>query len=291
MLRRELLFLSLTFGLALPASPARAQVEVFVTDTTRIVRIDPSGAQSTFASGLTFATALTFDTAGNLFVADTQAGVVRKYSPTGQSLGVFVSPGANNTYDLTFDAAGNLYVSDAGSNRIRKYSPSGQLLADFFAAGNTPTGVVTDAGGNALVALLNSNQIRKFSPSGQDLGVFSSAVTSPFRLAFDAAGNVYVSQQPPGSGSVRKLSSTGADLGTFTSGGLNSADGLAFDPAGFLYVGDNVANTIRRYSPTGQDLGVFASGLGTPLGLVVRPVPEPGSLALAGAAAALGAVG
>jgi sugar lactone lactonase YvrE len=280
MSRRWTLFLALAAGLTGWVSPARAQFELFVTDQTRIVRVDATGAQSTFVSGLTAATGVRFDTAGNLFVADNLAGVVRKFSATGQDLGTFAFPGVGQSYGLAFDAPGNLYVTDGGSNHVRKYAPTGQQLGDFITPGSSPSGLVFESSGNALVTLLNGGEVWRMSPTGQDLGVFTTQTSTPYKIARDAAGNVYVTELI--SGVVHKFSSTGTNLGAATSGTLGSADGIAFDPFGFLYVGDNVNNNVRRFSPTGQDLGVFASGIGVPIDIAMRAVPEPGSLAAVG---------
>jgi streptogramin lyase len=161
-------------------------------------------------------------------------------------------------------------------------------LGDFPSAGLSPSGLVFEGSGNALVTMLNSNEIRRMSPTGQDLGVFTNQTSTPYKIARDAAGNVYVTELL--AGVVHKFSPTGTNLGGATSGTLGSADGIAFDPFGFLYVGDNVNNNVRRFSPTGQDLGVFASGIGVPIDIAVRAVPEPGSLAAVGLVV-LGALG
>lgn len=274
-----------TAVIAAPAA-ARAEVVVLASSFDRIVRIDSSGQQTTFLTGFVAVTGMTFDANGNLFVADNQAGNIRRFSPSGQDLGIFAAPGKDMTYSLVFDPTGNLYVTNAGTSTIRKYAPTGQLLQEFSARGDTPTGIVVDGDGNLLVANLNSRHIRKLSPTGADLGIFAPVgPNGPFGLAFDASDNLYVTNLF--GNQVREFSPTGADLGVFVSAGLNVASGLAFDLDGNLYVANNVDGTngnVRKFSPAGQDLGTIASGLRGAVAVLVQgePVPEPSSFLILG---------
>jgi PKD repeat protein len=77
---------------------------------------------------------------------------------------------------------------------------------------------------------------------------------------------------------IRKFSPTGVDLGDFATTGLHFPHGLAFDPAGNLYVANSPNNTIREFSPAGVDLGNFATtGLNFPTSLAFYPqgAPQP----------------
>ena len=51
--------------------------------TGAVYKFTPSGARTTFASGLNYPSGLAFDKAGNLFVADAGSGAVYKFTPTG----------------------------------------------------------------------------------------------------------------------------------------------------------------------------------------------------------------
>ncbi len=121
---------------------------LFVTDTLnyRIRKITPTGLVSTFAgSGVSkhtngtgvaaefkFPQALAIDAAGNLYVGDRFAYVVRKITTSGvvtDIAGAGVTgnidgiPSMARFQDLigaTVDTAGNLYIADLGNNSIRK---------------------------------------------------------------------------------------------------------------------------------------------------------------------------
>ncbi len=80
--------------------------------------------------------ALAFDAAGNLYEADTSAGRVLEFSPTGAPLGAFAS--VPDPTGLAFDAFGNLYVSDFSvGGHIFKVTPAG-VVTTFASGLNQP---------------------------------------------------------------------------------------------------------------------------------------------------------
>ena len=126
------------------ALPLTVQANVSVADTgNQVIRkITPAGATTTLAGtweryGLTdgpVATAqfnlpesVAVDQAGNIYVADTGNGAVRKITPDG-----VVSTLAHRVYDslyypggIAVDGTGNVYVSDWGTHIILKITPDG----------------------------------------------------------------------------------------------------------------------------------------------------------------------
>ncbi|MBV8500506.1 MAG: hypothetical protein JO006_02165 [Paucibacter sp.] len=125
---------------------------VFVADSANgtVRRIDPSGNVTTFAGQ-----------AGSLSVQDGQGSAARFVSPSG----------------MTIDAQNNLYVTDSASHVIRKITPS----AD-----------VTTIGGGAYVAGVSNGPVTRFNqPSG---------------IAIDpATGDLYIADT--GNGVIQRLSS------------------------------------------------------------------------------------
>ena len=69
---------------------------------------------------------VTADSNGNVYVADTFNGAVRKLTPVGTNWTVTtIASGFNYPYGLTLDKAGSIYVADTANSAIRKLTPAG----------------------------------------------------------------------------------------------------------------------------------------------------------------------
>ena len=172
-------------------------------------------------------TAVAVDGAGNIFIADSGDGSIRKVDSTGTITTVQIH--ATGFFflftvlpSLAVDNAGNLYVSD-GLWAVWKIDPSGNasiVAGTEFSIGyggdngpatqamlNLPAGVALDAAGNLYIADWLNQRIRKVDLSGiittfagtgvqgfsGDGGPASTAQLSlPIDVATDAAGNVYI---------------------------------------------------------------------------------------------------
>ena len=136
--------------------------------------------------------ALAIDPAGNLYIAVSGSGVVRKVAPNGiittvagSGRGGPLGDGgpatqANliNPIGLALDRQGNLYIADPVAFRVRRVTPEGTIST--FAGGGifvgddrpatsafvVPTGLAFDAEGNLLIADFSNNRIRKVSTAG-----------------------------------------------------------------------------------------------------------------------------
>jgi len=195
-------------GLALDASG-----NLYIGDSGNDVirEITSSGALSTFAgqtnSGLAIPgylgdggpasqaqfdnpTGLVFDPAGNLYVVDTDNGVIRKITPGGGTITTIAGNGGNgysgdggpatsamlnHPRSIALDAAGNIYIADTDNNRIRVVLPTGQIytVAGTGRIGNSgdggpatgaalsfPTAVAVARSGNVYVADTQNSDIR-----------------------------------------------------------------------------------------------------------------------------------
>jgi hypothetical protein len=131
------------------------------------------------------------------------------------------------------DGAGNLYIADSGNYRVRKVDAT--------------TGYISTVAGNG-----SGNH------SGDGSAATNAAIGSPNSVALDGAGNLYIGDS--GNSLVRKVNAAGiistvagnASLGYSGDGGLAihaefcSANNLALDGAGNLYIDDGCFNTIRK---------------------------------------------
>lgn len=169
-----------------------------------------------------------------LFAARAGAQVVSTIAGTGVA-GFAGDNGPAATAQLTasrgmnFDAQGNLYLCQV--HRIRKIDVNGIITT---IAGNGTAGFSGD-GGPATAALLST----------------------PADIAVDAAGNIFFSDE--GNTRIRRIDATTGIITTIAGGGslftdgiaatsaaLGQPRGLAFDPAGHLFVADCAASKIRR---------------------------------------------
>lgn len=208
-----------------------------------IRKVTPTGAVTTFAGssrGSTNGTGaaakfdspfgITIDSAGNLYVADSGNGYIRKITSTGVVTTVNndsgVAVGFNNPRDVAIDSAGSLYVTDYDNHRIRKI---------------TSAGVVTTLAGS--------------STGGADGTGIAAQFNYPASIAVDQNGNLYVTDQ--GNHRIRKITPTavvttlvgstrGFADGTGTAAQFYDLIGIAVDPAGNLYVADYNNNRIRK---------------------------------------------
>ncbi|SFQ34963.1 NHL repeat-containing protein [Variovorax sp. OK605] len=233
----------------------------YVADSSgnRIRKISPAGEVTTFAGNGTassldgYRTAATFnapvsvavDAAGNVYVAEVVAAVIRKITPDGDvstfagkagmsgfAEGTGDNARFNQPFGLALDVAGNLYVADAANSRIRKITPD-RVVSTF--AG---TGLIGSADG----------------PRN------SATFAFPAALALDVDGNVYVAE--PGSSVLRRITlagevstlagvafQTGAQDGIGKAARFGQPLGIAVDAGGALYVADTQNSVIRKVEP------------------------------------------
>ncbi len=191
-----------------------------------------------------FPSSVVVDAAGNFYLAQPAAHVIRKISASGvvsTLAGQLNTPGFadgtgaaarfNAPGAMAIDVAGNLYVVDATNVRIRKITPAGVVTT------------VAGTGGNSYVN--GARNVAQFAALGA--------------IAVDARNNVCVVD----SGTIRKIDANGA-VTTFA-GALNAPAGnfdgpgssarfqrlqaLATDAAGNVYAGDGT--TLRKITSSG----------------------------------------
>jgi uncharacterized protein (TIGR03437 family) len=258
---------------------------LFIADSgnNRIRKVSASGIITTVAGGVVYAypypgdggpaTSATLrgpegvavDASGNLFIADSYNGLIRKVSASG----IITTVAGNGTQGFSgdggpatsaslagplgvaVDGSGNLFFADSINNRIRKVSTSG-IITTVVGSGATGlyTGGFSGDGGPATSALL-------FAPSA---------------VAVDGFGNLFISDS--GNYRIRKVSSGGiittiagglgnalyGDGGPATSAGL-SPSGVAVDASGNILIADSGDNRIREVATVAASLTVAPNTL------------------------------
>lgn len=199
------------------------------------------------------------DGAGNLYVADTGNNVVRKITlatgiittVAGSGVQGFAGDGGaavdakfSQPAGITLDASGNLYIADTSNQRIRKV--------------NAATGIIATVAGNGNPSAFGDG---KGTYSGDGGPATSAGLSLPYGVAFDASGNMYI----PDSANyrIREVNTSGiistyvgngdpaysGDGGPALAAALNTPSGVAFDPAGNLYIADTQNTAIRKVNP------------------------------------------
>jgi sugar lactone lactonase YvrE len=205
-----------------------------------------------------------FDAAGNLYIADTLNGRIRKVgnngiitTVAGGGAGGDGGPATNASLAfpgfIVLDTSGNLYIDDNSNQRIRNVDTNGIITT---VAGNGVLGYSGD-GGPATNASLHL------------------APGAPCGVALDAVGNLYIGDA--GNNRIRKVDTKGiittiagngssgysGDGGTATNASLSSPSGVVFDPAGSLYIADQANNRVRKVDTNGIITTVAGNGSAT----------------------------
>lgn len=169
---------------------------------------DGTGSGASFSNPV----ALARDSAGNLYVADDQAHVIRRVTPEGVVTTFAGTAGSSGTSDGTgadarfsqpqgvaVDGVGNVFVADTGNSTIRRITPAGAVTTfagvpgvsgAFDAVGsgallNQPVAIALGGDGNLYVSDLGNSTIRRISPD---------------RTVFTIAGLIRTTGQKDGTG-------------------------------------------------------------------------------------------
>lgn len=200
-------------------------------------------SDSEVAVGLDLPYDLALDASGNLYVADTYNGQIKRFTEDGVldttwggGDGAIGSEGSgadqfNYPHGITVDAVGFLYVADSDNDRIKRYTSEGELDTSWCDGGmllgegrfpeklHNPQDVAVDAAGNLYVSH-NAWLINRYTPDGEldttwakygTLGpigndrIDSAALGAS--LSTQAATSIFQTGQTTGSKSIRHWAS------------------------------------------------------------------------------------
>jgi hypothetical protein len=242
-------------------------------------------------STLTGATSITTTTEGALAVSNALLSAVMEYAPnaTGPSGPVlFIAPGtapAPNTLDISLPE-GIAFVPK---------KPLMALSESFYVANFTGDPKPADVGSVILFPAIAGTSSWTGNILGtihntlvcKGLGLADTALLLPVGAATDAEGNVYVANSGNAAlGAPSYVTEYSlADVSTSTTGcfaptnlvglgDLQSANGVAVDPAGNIFVSDLNANSIFEFSPAGAVLTQIVgkrTNLRSPMGIALSP--------------------
>ena len=223
------------------ASATDSAGNVYVTDqgNETIDRIDPQGHVSTVAgtgqagyvdgpgstaqfNGLN---GICLDSLGNIYVADSNNGVVRKID-TSNNVTTFAG-GFGFPIGLAVDPSNNIYVTSWQGAPLSAVTPSGSVSPIPAAISGAPIGVAIDSTGDVLVGLGSSI------------------------LKVDSSLNVTTLAGGPSTGFVDGTSSTAL---------FSNYLWVAADPGGNVIVGDVWNNAVRKIDTNGNVVTVAGNG-------------------------------
>ncbi len=220
------------------------------------------------------------DPGGNIYVADTEYHVIRKYTAAGAHLtswGGFGSAHGAFRYprDVAVGPNGSLYVADTLNDRIQVFDDGGRFIAAYGggrgggeAQFDTPKAISLDPAGRLYVADTFNNRVKVLGVSGEHLYTFGQSgrdiggMRNPSGIAVSAAGGAYVADTfhdqiqvfNLAGGFVRKWGATGDGPGQFV-----SPRGMAVDSIGRVYVSDTDNHRIQVFTPEGDFLQTWGS--------------------------------
>jgi uncharacterized protein (TIGR03437 family) len=200
------------------------------------------------AAGLSSPQAVAFDRSGNLYIADQSNALVRKVNRAGiistvagNGSRLFSGDGGLATsagvvpWGIAFDTNGNMYIADR-TGRIRKVDTKG---------------IITTVAGNGLGSTFPSEG----KPATSVLLTPNGVAVDAFDILYIADGQYVRKIGPDGilrnvAGNYNSGIGFSGDGGPATAAGL-SADGIALDVSGNIYIADAHNNRIRKVTTNG----------------------------------------
>ena len=169
------------------------------TPTAAVVKIAAGAANGTSGTaivsfGLNYATGLALApvtnaglSAGDLLVADTNAGTVYRYTAASSfATRTTLASGLNQPFGVAFDSLGNLLVAETGNNDVLKYLASNYTSSVVEMTNVTGAeGIALDPSGNIFLTAYGGSTVTELSPSFAPVAVASTSpvLSVNFRIA------------------------------------------------------------------------------------------------------------
>ncbi len=231
----------------------------------------PPGRQTVVDTGLGRPKGVALDSAGNVFVADSQDGVVYKESAGGNSRAIIAS-GLNHPTAVAIDGAGSLFVATAnGLYQETALAGSYTQKALITNLANL-TGVAVDGDGSLYLTSSASGNVHK-----ETLSIAGSytetavgfGISHPGGVTVDGNGTVFVADPQQGTVYKESPAANGVYEQATVAAGLEGPENLAVDGGGNLYITSSQRGTVYRETPVsgGGYVQSIAASLSQPWGI------------------------
>ncbi len=147
---------------------------------------------------------IALDSTGNVYVADTDNGMLDEFGPTGTTTASWSGNGTVAPGAVALDSVNNVYVADANNNQLWVLSASGSTFT-VTTSWNLPYapwpyafyGLSLDASKNVYVADYYNSQVEVYTNTGSLIGIFNGNQAGATPLAGPDGlllfnGNIYV---------------------------------------------------------------------------------------------------
>jgi len=248
------------------------------------------GVLSNTISSLNNPNAVAIGQDGYIYVADTNANLIRKYNPNGILMSSFGNS-LNQPQGLAFTYDGYLLVSNTNANTIQKYTIDGTFVSNLITGLTRPQGITVAKGGNIYVANTGANNVKIYTATGSLVNTIlywnmgTQSLNQPQGVAVTNDNILFVADT--GNNRIHIYSTVNsptvsfASFNTYKFNGVDTAfngpQGLFYSQTGYLYVADTGNNLVHEYIPgTGMTdipewVSNIGSGLNQPQSVAVAP--------------------
>lgn len=216
-------------------------------------------AQTVIGSGFSSSRSVFVSGNGDIYVADTGNGAIKKMNSTGGNI-VTLATGINTPFDIVLDAAGNIFVTEFGSSgTVIKMDADGGNKTTLASGLNYPVGLALDNNGRIYVTELYGKTLKRMDANGANITTLATGFQDILYVKLDASGNIYVSDF---SGGVIKMDSSGGNR-TILGTGIQNPRGLAIGSDGNVYLME-WNGALKRMNTSGGNVTTLATGFSDP---------------------------